>query len=126
MDTVHWQDPLVSLNFCEAEQYELLCGLPVDLFINIASMQEMDPVIVHSYFDYMRKSSSKKVYFYCCNREKKVLPDGTVSEFSAYPWGDARILLDELCPWYQRYPTSLPPFWKAFDGPTHHRMAQLK
>jgi hypothetical protein len=126
LDAINRQKPLVSLNFCEAERYELLCGLPVDMFINIASMQEMDPAIVHSYFDYMHKSSSKEVYFYCCNRERKVLPDGTVSQFSDYPWGDARILLDELCPWYQKFPTSLPPFWKSFDGPTRHRIVRLK
>ena len=119
-------DSLVSLNFCEAEHFERLNALPIDLFINIASMQEMDPTIVKAYFNYMRKSSSCEVYFYCCNREKKVLPDYTISEFKEYPWNDAHILLDELCPWYQKFPTSIPPFWKPFDGTTRHRIARLK
>ncbi|MCK9580475.1 MAG: putative sugar O-methyltransferase [Methanoregula sp.] len=122
----NYKNSLASLNFCEAERYELLCDQPVDLFINIASMQEMDPVIIRTYFNYMRQSRSGKVYFYCCNRERKVLPDGTVSEFSEYPWDDARILLDELCPWYQKFPTSIPPFWKPFDGPTRQRLVRLK
>lgn len=122
----NYKNSLVALNFCEAERYELLCDQPVDLFINIASMQEMDPVIIRTYFNYMRQSSSAKVYFYCCNRERKVLPDGTVSDFSEYPWDDAHILFDELCPWYQRYPYSLPPFWIQFDGTTRHRLVELK
>ena len=120
---------LVSNNqliFIEAENYGFLKGLPVDLFVNIASMQEMDPGIIGNYFQYMRSSSQYPCYFYCCNRLEKKLPDGTITEFMKYPWQESVVLLDELCPWYQKYPSSKPMFWFSFDGPVQHRFVELK
>lgn len=120
---------LVSNNqliFIEAENFGFLKGLPIDLFVNIASMQEMDPGVIEKYFQYMRSSSQSPCYFYCCNRVEKKLPDGTITEFMKYPWQNSVILLDELCPWYQKYPLSKPPFWFAFDGPIQHRFVRLK
>jgi len=115
-----------DLVFCEAENYHILEGMPIDIFINIASMQEMDPQVIDKYFDYITSSTSSLVYFYCCNRLEKVLPDGTVVKFMEYPWKDCTVLIDELCPWYQKYPLSKPPFWKPFDGPIQHRLARWK
>lgn len=112
--------------FLEAEHYEALRDLPVDVFINIASMQEMDMGVIRNYFRVMR--SGKGVgYFYCCNRVEKTLPDGSVIRFDAYPWdkGD-QVLVDELCPWYQRRPVLKPPFWRPFGGPIQHRLVQLR
>ena len=115
-----------ALVFLEAENYRYLSGLPVDLFINITSMQEMDPVVVENYFRYMRESSADRVHFYCINRIEKRLPDGTLVKFADYPWNDSRLLMDELCPWHQVYPASGIPMWRKFDGPHQHRMARLK
>ena len=42
-----------------------------------------------------------------------------------YPWGDEEIFIDELCPFYQYYPSSRPPFWRPFDGPIRHRLVKL-
>ncbi len=111
--------------FVEAEQASLIEGMPIDLFINIASMQEMNPSTVAEYFRFMRTSSADSTYFYCCNRLEKKLPDGTVVMFSEYPWSNSIILFDELCPWYQRYPVSVPPWWLPFDGPIQHRLVRL-
>lgn len=126
INSINCSEPLVSMNFCEAEQYGLIRKMPVDMFVNIASMQEMDPFVINTYFEYMRASSSEQVFFYCCNRINKRLPDGTITQFFDYPWGDAIILLDELCPWYQKYPVKYPPFWKKLDGPHQHRFVRLK
>ena len=115
-----------SIIFLEAEKYDLLRGLPIDLFINITSMQEMDPSVVQKYFDYMRASTSENVYFYCCNRKEKRLPDNTIVRFEDYPWQLSTIIFDELCPWHQKFPTSNYPFWKPFDGPIQHRFVRLK
>ena len=115
-----------SLIFVEAEKYHHLKGFPIDLFINITSMQEMNPGIVSNYFQYMRESSSDTVYLYCCNRLEKTLPDGTRVRFMDYPWNDCQILLDELCPWHQKYPESGIPVWREFDGPIQHRFVRLK
>ena len=113
-----------NIFYMEAENYKLLNGLPISLFINIASMQEMNMNVIQKYFDLMR-SSSVEPHFYCCNRVEKKLPDETVIRFFDYPWDGSEILVDELCPWYQVYPTSKPPFWRPFDGPIHHRLVKL-
>jgi hypothetical protein len=115
-----------AYNFLEAERFDLLAQQPIDLFVNIASMQEIDPPITQRYFEFMRQSGSEPVYFYCCNRESKQLPDGTITEFEKYPWGEAMSIFDERCPWYQKYPIGRPPFWILPDGPVRHRLAQLK
>ena len=115
-----------NLIFIEAENCELLKTLRINLFVNIASMQEMNPPVIEKYFDYMRASSAKLRYFYCCNRLSKHLPDGTLVEFMQYPWKKEDIvLIDEICPWYQRYPISTPPFWQAFDGVIQHRLIKF-
>jgi hypothetical protein len=97
---------------------------PIDMVINIASMQEMDPPIVSSYFDNIRALSRvRKLLFYCCNRQEKKLPDGTISRFADYPWGDDdQIIVDSLCPWHQNYYSIIPPFYRAYDGPHSHRL----
>ncbi len=116
-----------QLVFIEAERFGLLEKLEIDLFINIASMQEMNPEIIDRYFKYMRSSRKSPCYFYCCNRVRKELPDGTLVELMKYPWKDTDdVLIDELCPWYQRYPVSRPPFWRPFDGPMQHRFVKIK
>ena len=92
--SINDNEALLSINFCEAENYNLLVGQPIDLFINIASMQEMDPPVVNNYFNYMRLSNSENVYFYCCNRIEKILPDGTVTKFFEYPCHGALINLE--------------------------------
>jgi hypothetical protein len=112
--------------FLEAEKYEMLTGMPIDLFINISSMQEMNYNVINKYFDLMRSSTSESVYFYCCNRVEKILPDGSVVRFAEYSWNNCNIIFDELCPWYQKYPISIPPFWRPFDGPIQHRLVQFK
>jgi len=89
-------------------------------------MQEMNPDIIKIYFDIIRSSIGKR-YFYCCNREEKILPDGTVIRFNEYPWNSNKdeIIFDELCAFYQKYPISVPPFWLPFDGPIKHRLARM-
>ena len=112
-----------SVVFLEAEHCEFMKKLPVGLFINIASMQEMDMFMVKKYFEYMR-TSTEEPYFYCCNREEKNLPDGSVIRFDDFPWG-GDVLVDGRCPWYQLYPTRRPPFWRPFEGALMHRLIKL-
>ena len=114
-----------SILFLETEQFENMQTLPISLFINIASMQEMDMKVIDSYFEYMRHSSEES-HFYCLNREEKLLPDGSVTKFMDYPWGEEEILLDGQCPFYQKYPSSRPPFYHDFDGSHRHRLVKLK
>jgi hypothetical protein len=119
------QDNHSRLIFWEAENYQALDSLSVDLFINIASMQEMNTSVIGNYFKIMRSGKGER-YFYCCNRLEKTLPDGSVIRFDAYPWDrNDEVFLDELCPWYQKFPILQPPFWKSFDGPIQHRFVKL-
>lgn len=111
----------------QAAHHALIRACPVDLALNIASMQEMDPPVVAAYFADLRAvAASRRLDFYCCNREEKTLPDGTQVRFSQYPWhpGD-RVRFDEPCPWHQVYYSARPPFFRSYDGPIRHRLATL-
>ena len=116
-----------SIIAIEACNQELIKELPIDIVINIASMQEMNPDTISEYFDDLRVVSAKrKVVFYCCNREEKELPDGTMTKLDEYPWSERdKVLLDELCPWHQRYYSHKPPFFHSFDGPIRHKLVEL-
>ncbi len=111
----------------QASNHELLRNCPVDLALNIASMQEMNPPVTAAYFDDLRAISSRReLTFYCCNRDEKTLPDGTVSKFNEYPWqANDRVLADELCPWHQQYYSIRPPFYHSYDGPIRHRLVSF-
>lgn len=112
--------------FLEAEQSDILFEQPLDLFISITSMQEMDTPIIGNYFKIMRSGKGAR-YFYCCNRVEKILPDNSIIRFNDYPWDNQndKIIVDELCPWYKKYPYNKPPFWKYINGPIQHRLAKL-
>lgn len=111
----------------QAVHHELLRACPVDVAINIVSMQEMDPPVIAGYFADLRGIKARRALtFYCCNREEKVLPDGTVTRIAEYPWQPAdRMLVDELCPWHQQYYSLKPPFFRPYDGPIRHRLVAL-
>jgi hypothetical protein len=113
----------------QAEHHELLRHATVDTAFNIVSMGEMDPPVIAGYFADLRAASARSaggVAFYCCNRVDKRLPDGTITRFAEYPWSDADRLLDDgPCPWHQKYYAFRYPFYFAYDGPIHHRLALL-
>ena len=111
----------------EAENHQLIQECPIDLAINIASMQEMDPEVIVEYFTDISIASKKhNSFFYCCNRKNKVLPDGTVVNFEDYPWHlSSKVLDDELCPWHQKYYNFRPPFYHEYDGIHKHRLIEF-
>jgi putative sugar O-methyltransferase len=111
----------------QAADKDLLTTFPLDLVVNIASMQEMNLASIAAYFSAIRRvAAEREVAFYCCNRVCKVLPDGTETRFFDYPWapGDT-IVVDELCPWHQRYYVWSPPYYRPYDGPIQHRIAYM-
>jgi hypothetical protein len=114
----------------QAADHELLRHCPLDVAFNIVSMGEMDPAVTEAYFADLRAVAAaqpgRELAFYCCNREEKTLPDGTVTRFADYPWREEDdALVDELCPWHQRYYAFRPPFYFPYDGPIRHRLAIL-
>lgn len=118
-------DPQVRLIAVRADDSALLKEVPATLAINIASMQEMNPDVIAQYFAILR-SMPGPVTFYCCNREEKVLPDGTIVRFAEYPWSpEDKVLDDAACPWHQQYYSARLPFIHSYDGPIRHRLAIL-
>lgn len=113
----------------EAVNHALLGECPVDTAINIASMQEMNPTTIAQYFEDLRGAGLRRsgaVEFYCCNRESKVLPDGTETQIDAYPWAeDDHVRVDALCPWHQYFYTKRPPFYHRYDGRIRHKLVSL-
>jgi putative sugar O-methyltransferase len=124
------EQPDIRVISIEAGNHELLVKCPLDAAINIASMQEMDPPVVAAYFDDLRaagKVRGKPVLFYCCNREEKQLPDGTITRIAEYPWQpDDQTAVDALCPWHHNYYAFKPPFYHRYDGPVRHKLVSLK
>ena len=121
------KDSKINVVLVEAKHCEILHASKADLVFNIVSMQEMDMLFIEKYFQQMRKMAKlKSVFFYCCNREKKELPDGSVIEFAHYPFSvkDTHYI-DELCPWHQYYYRLSPPFFFSYDGPIRHRFTKL-
>jgi len=120
------RDSQINVLALRSDDSDLLRHLPISLATNMVSMQEMDPPVIAKYFDSLRSSAGATPVFYCCNREKKTLTDGTIVRFDEYPWqnGD-EILVDELCPWNQDFYTLRPPFYHPYDGPIRHRLANL-
>lgn len=124
-----------EFNFCPADRLETLPMESFSLAINVASMQEMDPVVTASYFNLLRAHRTR--FFYCCNRAEKRLVGGEITRFMDYPWKQSDVnLIDELCPWHQWFlgrgatPNvtvwGIPiPFLHRYDGPHWHRFTRL-
>jgi hypothetical protein len=118
-------DPRTSLILLRATDSHFLTNSQVDLFVNIASFQEMNERLVESYFQIIKSNGS---WLYCCNREHKKLYGGEILDFSLYPWGGSETLLDELCPWHKYFYDfrSISLFRRReYDGLIRHRLAKF-
>jgi hypothetical protein len=108
-----------------AQNVSILFESDIDLFVNMASFQEMNTSLIKVYFDVIK---SNNAYLYCCNRVEKVLYGGEINRFSEFPWGDEKVLLDESCIWHQNYYSlRSPTLYKKlpFDGEVWHRMVKF-
>mgnify|MGYP007086426119 CR=1 FL=1 len=104
-----------------ADDVQYLTDLKIDIFVNLSSMQEMTTVAISEYFSLIKSSNS---FFYCCNRKEKKLPDGSEIRFSEYPWGDARFLINEQCPWMKRTFNLTRPFIRRQEI-HHHALVEF-
>jgi len=119
-------DKKIILIYLSADKHSLIRNLKIDFAFNIASMQEMNPEIVGEYFEDMRNSKSSDLFFYCCNRIDKTLPDGTKTGFFNYPWSYLdKIIIDELSPWNKYYYRVNPPHFRKYAGLVQHRLVKL-
>lgn len=123
---VAMSDKSIRLISLTADHSNLLANIPINLAINIASMQEMNYQSIHGYFDALRKSPTETTYLYCCNRHCKRLPDGSLINFDNYGWLDSDEDIDfSECPWHQEYYAFKPPFYRKFDGIHIHKLTRL-
>jgi hypothetical protein len=96
---------------------DFLLDKNIDLFINIASFQEMKMGEVKQYFKIIKNNKSK---LYCCNREYKKLFGGEELCFNKYPWGNFKKNFWEDCEWHQKYYSLKFPFIHKYDGNMMH------
>ena len=99
-----------------AEDVNCLLGTKIDVFVNMSSMQEMTKEAISEYFDLISGNGS---LFYCCNRKEKKLPDGTIIRFDEYPWGSAKFLIKEVCPWVRKTMNLTRPFIRGQEVHLH-------
>ena len=112
----------VKIILVPASKSNILYNKKIQMFVNKRSFQEISMKNIQTYFDIIK---SNKSYFYCMNRKHKELPDGEIIEFEKYPWGNPEsIIIDELCPWCQRYYGKKIPFIFKFDGVVQHRLVK--
>ena len=135
---VRGNTPAGDFMFCPADELDRLSSHRFDVAVNVASMQEMHPDVIASYFRLLRTTLRPRNLFYCCNRLEKRMPGGEVARFFEYPWSeDDEIHLDELCPWHRFFVAARPtkrgprlagvrvPLINFFDGEHHHRLLTL-
>lgn len=119
------QSPTKKLLLISAHLAAILTDVGINLFVNIASFQEMNRSLIAEYF---RIISSNKSFLYSCNRISKQLYGGEINDFFEYPWGESRILLDEECKWHRAfYSIRTMTLYKKhfFDGVIQHRLVKF-
>jgi hypothetical protein len=118
------ENPDVRIIAVQADNAHLLVHAPIQLAVNIVSMQEMNLPIIRGYFDILRKNPSPSTLFYCCNRRFKT------SNFEEYPWRDNDSILEEgVCEWSQQYYSNRPPFFHKRNYEEKvvlHRLVELE
>ena len=102
---------------------KFLVNKNIELFINIASFQEMKRNEIAKYFKIIRKNKSK---LYCCNREYKKLPGGEKVYFNNYPFENSKIIFWENCTWCKKFYSLKPPFIHKYDGNIKHCLVDFK
>lgn len=118
-------EPNCRLIMVRAADAQILQNSGIDLFVNIASFQEMDIEQINKYFELIESNAA---WLYCCNRRTKRLYEGEELIFGKYPWGSSIVELDEDCPWHQSYYDfkSLRLFRRfSYDGAVQHRIAKF-
>ena len=115
------KDPQINIILITSKNSPIVKNKDIRLFINIASMQEMDRENICKYFDIIK---SNHAYFYCCNREEKKLSDEYTSSFYNYPWGNCEILSEGRPWWHQYYYSIFPPMKRPYDGTILHQVVK--
>ena len=117
VDDINFVDDNKILTLVPSNFKTFLLNKNIELFINIASFQEMTPSEINNYFEIIKNNKSK---LYCCNREYKKLYGGEELYFDQYPFSNSKRIFWEDCPWHQKYYSLRPPFIHNYDGNIKH------
>ncbi len=115
-----------TILLCTPDNFSLTSQLPIDLFANISSMQEMKQSSIDAYFNIMRANKGSR-HFYCANRKSKTLEGGEHLEFKNFGWRPDDVILapPSPVPWHQEYYHVRPPFICKFDGEHLHTLVRF-
>ena len=116
-EDINFFDNKKKLTLVPSSLKEVLLNKNIELFINIASFQEMTKIEINNYFEIIKNNKSK---LYCCNREYKKLPNGEEIIFEKYPFAGSKRIFWENCPWHQKFYSLKPPFIRNYDGNHKH------
>lgn len=122
VENVETEEDENSLNIVPSNFKKYLMNKKIDLFINVASFQEMTKVEINNYFEIIK---SNKSLLYCCNREYKKLVGGEEIYFDEYPFSNSKILFEEDCQFYKKYYSPRYPFIKKFPGNIKHCLVKF-
>jgi len=117
VDDINFSTNNKMLTLVPSNFKKFLLNKNIELFINIASFQEMTEIEIKNYFEIIKNNKSK---LYCCNREYKKLPDGEELYFEKYPFLNSKKIFWEDCPWHQKFYSLRPPFIHDYDGNVKH------
>ncbi len=113
-----------SCNYLPAESIKPE-NAEIDLFICIASLQEMNNQTISAYFNLMRVQSGASLTYFA-NRILKILPAGEVSNVQNYGWLDSDLILFQRNPYWLNWGVRRrPPFVFRMDGVIEERLVQM-
>ena len=116
------EESKTKLTLIPSQNKKYLLNKNIELFINIVSLQEMTINEVTNYFDIIKNNKS---FFYCCNREEKILPGGEILKFNEYPWDNCEVILTEECSWHKKFYCFYFPYIKSYDGEIIHSIVKF-
>ena len=116
-------DKDIKLFLIPAQNKFFLKKRNINLFVNMASFQEMPINETKDYFDIIK---SNKSFLYCLNREEKTMYDGAVIRYKDYPFHLAeKILFEEEAKFHNYYYSSRPPFIHRKKSKLLHTLAKF-
>tara|TARA_B100001057_G_scaffold60283_2_gene53481 strand:+ start:2166 stop:3194 length:1029 start_codon:yes stop_codon:yes gene_type:complete len=97
----------------------LLIDNNIDLFVNIASFQEINKNIINKYLNIIK---SNNAFFYHCNRKFKKLIGGEMFRVDLFDKYINAKVFSGICPWHNLYYSLKPPFLLKYDGIHIHEL----
>jgi hypothetical protein len=116
------QEDNSKLNLIPSNFKNYLLNKKIDLFVNIASFQEMRKSEIADYFKIIKNNHAT---LYCCNRDYKKLVGGEEIYFNEYPFNDSERIFWESCIWHKKYYSLRYPFIRKFKADILHCLVKF-